>query len=88
MLDVKRKLNPKSFYRYFRKRKGQPANIDPGVFFDYFKDIASSTNATVEMTELNAEHIIFEELDCVISENEIINAIKRLKREKSHGIDL
>lgn len=88
MFDVIRKLNPKSFYRNFRKKKGQPANIDPDVFYDHFKDIALSTNATVEMTELNDEHIIFEELHCVISENEIINAIKRLKREKSHGIDL
>lgn len=72
MLDLIRRLNPKSFYRNFRKKKGQPANIDPGVLYDHFKfkNIASNTNATVESTDLNDEHLIFEELDCVINEND------------------
>lgn len=45
-------------------------------------------NTTEEITELNDEHSIVAELDYVISKNEIINATERLKREKSHAIDL
>lgn len=44
-------------------------------------------NTTEEITELNDEHSIVAELDYVISKNEIINT-ERLKREKSHAIDL
>lgn len=45
--------------------------------------IILKTSLPAEMTELNDEHIIFEELESVISETEIIHAIKRLK-EKNH----
>ena len=34
------------------------------------------------------EDTVFEELDSTISEKEILDAIDRLKRDKSHGIDL
>ena len=34
------------------------------------------------------EDTVFEELDSAISEKEILDAIDRLKRDKSHGIDL
>lgn len=73
MLDFVRKSIVKSFYRNFRKKKWHPGNIDPSI--------ASITNNTVESRDLNDEHLIFVELDCVISKNEIIDAIKRLKEE-------
>ena len=34
------------------------------------------------------EDTVFEELDSAISEKEILDSIDRLKRDKSHGIDL
>lgn len=41
----------------------------------------------VERIELNNLIIIFEILNCVVSENEIINVMKWLKRNKLYGID-
>lgn len=45
-------------------------------------------NASEKSTECIDADPIFEELDCPITEKEIVDAIKRLKKEKSHGTDL
>ncbi|XP_055997817.1 uncharacterized protein LOC125647091 [Ostrea edulis] len=41
MLDSMRKHNPKAFYRLFKRKKGQPKNVNPGVFYGHFKELTS-----------------------------------------------
>lgn len=88
MLDFLRKSNPKAFYRNFRGKQRQQTNINPSVFYEHFKNIAHAMNASEKSTECIDADPIFEELDCPITEKEIVDAIKRLKKEKSHGTDL
>ena len=81
-----RKKNPKEFYKKFRKPKPREANIHPDTFFNHFKDVASDTS--VRDPDDLSYNDVFEELDSAICEKEILDAINRLKRDKSHGIDL
>lgn len=57
------------------------------MYIYYYKDIVFSINVMVERIELNNVIIIFEVLNCVVSENEILNVMKWLKRNKLYGID-
>jgi hypothetical protein len=54
MLDDMRKHNPKAFYKVFKRNKNQPKNVNPDVFYEHFKELASDSN-TVPKT--NPEHV-------------------------------
>ena len=72
-----RKKNPqKSYYKH------------PDTFFIQFKDDASYSSVPDSADLTQNKDTLFEELDSAINEKEIIDAIYRLKRDKSHGIDL
>jgi hypothetical protein len=70
--------------------KNQPKNVNPDVFHKHFKEAASDSNAVTKTNPLHAtdNSCSFDEFDCEITETEITEAVKRLKKEKSHGTDL
>jgi hypothetical protein len=46
MLDDMRKNNLKAFHKLFKRKKNQPKNVNPEVFYEHFKDsnVVSKTN--------------------------------------------
>ena len=88
LLDYMRKKNPKEFYSKFKKPKPREANIHPDTFFYHCKDVASDTSVHDPVELTYNKDTVFEELDSVISKKEILDKIDRLKRDKSHGINL
>ena len=87
MLDYLLKYNPKAFYSNIRKKKGPRPSVNPTIFVDHFKELVSQTIPPFESNCTGEGQTVFDELDCDITESEIFDAIKKLKREKSHGPD-
>ncbi|XP_063420573.1 uncharacterized protein LOC134705786 [Mytilus trossulus] len=90
MLDIMRLTNPKLFYKKF-KRKASPKHAVPlKLFHEHFKSLCSSdTDAVLDDSQFNNTdgECVYEELDREITENDILKAIRNLKRDKSHGVD-
>ncbi|CAC5357739.1 CNTN6 [Mytilus coruscus] len=88
MLESLKRFNPKLFYTQFSsKRKVKPKATRKG-FFDHFKRIASEINSEENSrngNSINDEIPVYEELDCVITNKEILCAISSLKRSKGHA---
>ena len=89
MLEYMKKNNPKKFYSHFAKKKSVKANVPIQDFLRHFKSVsgtgASDSTDTGDAPDEN--DVIFEELDNEITRDEILKAIKGLKRNKSHGSD-
>ena len=93
-LEYLKKKNPKEFYRIFRKRKG---NIHHGPniseFYNHFKELSATEQITSTRTDdseiATSEATIpsYPELSGLITTEEVTLAIKRLKKEKSPGVD-
>ncbi|XP_060585357.1 uncharacterized protein LOC132741248 [Ruditapes philippinarum] len=87
--------NPKAFWSYFSKKKCRKGeNIDIADFYEYFKGISeeisiSGNHDAEEFCKRNLNHndVIYEELDGVITSEEILKAIKSLKRGKAGSLD-
>ncbi|VDI05178.1 Hypothetical predicted protein [Mytilus galloprovincialis] len=90
MLDIMRLTNPKLFYKKF-KRKASPKHAVPlKLFHEHFKSLCSSdTDAVLDDSQFHDTdgECVYEELDREITENDILKAIRNLKRDKSHGVD-
>ncbi|VDI44010.1 Hypothetical predicted protein, partial [Mytilus galloprovincialis] len=90
MLEGLKRHNPKLFYRKFSSKRKVKPKATGKEFFDHFKRIASEINSEENSRNGNSnndEIPVYEELDCVITNKEILCAISSLKRSKSHGID-
>ena len=89
MLEYMKKNNPKKFYSHFAKKKSVKADVPIQDFLRHFKSVsgtgASDSTDTGDAPDEN--DVIFEELDNEITRDEIVKAIKGLKRNKSHGTD-
>ena len=94
MLDNLRKSNPKAFYKRFSKRRTNSGCTKDklGIFYEHFRNIASSDAVDNTHSDSYAdsedEEAVFDELDSPITQLEIVNSIKRLKKGKAHSIDL
>ncbi|KAK3089979.1 hypothetical protein FSP39_008169 [Pinctada imbricata] len=91
MLSKLRKDNPKVFYKHFAKKKNNAnSNISIDDFHEYFKKLVCSEvneNNDNDYSSMDGNDSIYEQLDVQISEKEIINAIAKLKRDKSCAED-
>ena len=91
-MDYLKKKNPKAFYRLFRKNKRNPIS-GPSLsdFYDHFKTISSAEEEKQSMTENvyspSNDSSIYPELNEPITAAEVTRIIKRLKKEKSPGVD-
>jgi hypothetical protein len=59
-------------------------------FLEHFKKIATelrTENGSLNNDNVNDDEPVYEELDRIITDDDILVAISNLKRNKSHGID-
>ena len=56
-------------------------------WFNYFSNVYSRDNVEMHEDDINNNDFIADELDSPISNSEVNRAIKRLKNDKSAGID-
>lgn len=89
MMEHLRKTNPRYFYKKFSSTKSNVSNVSLDEFFNHFKEVATNLDPPYNdhVEENDDRNTVFEELDRSISTDEIKCAIKRLKREKAHGLD-
>ncbi|CAG2230968.1 unnamed protein product [Mytilus edulis] len=89
-MDFLKYSNPKLFYSKFRKRTEKKNNVPLQSFYEHFKKLSSVNidNTCDEDLFNNTDgDCVYPELDEVITEEEILKAIRNLKRNKSHGGD-
>ncbi|VDI41447.1 Hypothetical predicted protein [Mytilus galloprovincialis] len=86
MLEHLRKSDPKKNYRMFQKKRANNTEVPLSSFFEHFKDLPSSNTPIVNDTQ-SIQDTAYEELDRVITKDEILKCISKLKRGKGHGID-
>ncbi|KAK3084635.1 hypothetical protein FSP39_016616 [Pinctada imbricata] len=86
MLESIRKQNPKEFFSRFRKRKSMQTNVNIDDFLKHFKSVCGEGDDLCGNDDSEYD-VIYDELNDEISQEEIIEAIKRLKSNKSHGSD-
>jgi hypothetical protein len=83
-----RKSNPKLFYGKFGRSRKFSTKVSGSEFFDHFKSVASTIHSNMGNSNIEESgEAVYEELDQIISNEEIVYAISNLKRCKSHGID-
>lgn len=90
-----RKSNPKLFYRKFKKREvTNDCSLGVQNFFEHFQNLAHDNTDSMDtqhvdtsITVPNADSPVFENLDEDITLKEVEDAILRLKRNKSPGMD-
>jgi hypothetical protein len=82
LLECLQKHDPKIFFKCFRKRKLKNILLDLKSFHYHFKDLGNSTPTvnTDSFTMEDTGTTVFDELDKEITEKEIDEAIKCLKR--------
>ena len=89
MLYYLKNSNPKQFYKLFSKKKSRITNnLTNDDFMTHFKNLMFDENGDTDFTfnEVNNESV-FEELDCEITEDEILKAISNLRSNKSCSED-
>ena len=98
-IDGLQSNNPKEFWNLINSLKENPRNVppvNPDEFLNHFKNL-NQVNPTVSNTserlkiilsDLESRSNLFNELDFSISDNEILLAIKKLKSNKSGGLQL
>ena len=89
MLNYLKNSNPKQFYKLFSKKKSRITNnLTNNDFMTHFKNLMFDENGDTDFNfnEVNNESV-FEELDCEITEDEILKAISNLKSNKSCSED-
>lgn len=91
-----RKGKPKDFWKFFKKKSSHTvSSVSLEQFYEYFStlgdDIYQVENEEAEMFcnthNFDDADCCFEELDCPISCQEVLQAVKRLKAGKSPGRD-
>lgn len=97
-LNDLKKHNPKKFWQTLQvlndenTDQNHASNIEPGKWYDYLSSLNKSrwTDTPQEISNEiseNQKHTKFSELDYTIKKQEITNAIKKLKSNKSAGLD-
>lgn len=86
-----KKKNPNKFYHFFRQRKKNPIQ-GPTIlnFHDHFKELSTSDSNTYpdqEFTLAETDNSAYPELNGPITTEEVTRVIKRLKKDKSPGMD-
>ena len=92
MREYLRKHNPKQFFKFFSKRKSKSVNshISSSQFFEHFKNLCTPTENAHVNPEADFDAIqncLYAELDVVITEKEIEDAIKKSHSDKSCAED-
>ncbi|CAC5386876.1 unnamed protein product [Mytilus coruscus] len=83
MLEHLRKSDPKKFYRMFQKKRANNTEVPLSSCFEHFKELSSSNTPIVNDTQRIQDTIsdaTYEELDRVITQEEILKCISKLKR--------
>ena len=82
--------NPRKFWKILNGKKKDKADIDPNLFFEFFKDVNFDQNCDNEQPQesFEATQDANNEINLRITENEIKSAINKLKNNKASGIDL
>jgi hypothetical protein len=95
-LEKLKKNKPKDFWKYFKKKAH---NFNSGISLEEFKNYFSNLSNDFfecenedaeifcENYDFNSKNESFPELDVPITINEVISAVKSLKRNKAYGSD-
>jgi hypothetical protein len=96
-LEDMRRKKPKDFWKFFSKRKKTVGSdlVSSEDFFTYFTKLESEINTVsdenvntfVQNEDFDGEDCVFDELDCAITIEEVLAAVKKLKHSKAPGID-
>lgn len=88
MLERLKLSNPKHLYRLFAKKKNKKnSSLENEKFYEHFKNLMCGRNDEVFIPDLDQEPV-YEELDEIISREDILKAINKLKTNKSCSEDL
>lgn len=96
-LHVLAKDQPRKFWSEIRKLRGKnnnKSNVTAADFLKHFKNLFSSDDQFInneienDLSQEGFNQNLVEELDINFNENEVLSAIKSLKRGKSSGIDM
>ncbi|VDI62333.1 Hypothetical predicted protein [Mytilus galloprovincialis] len=88
MIVTLRKSDPKKYYNLFQKKRAKTSDVSLSEFFEHFRNLVTNDgiNVTVDTPE-SVSDATYDELDQIITQDEILKCISNLKRGKSHGID-
>ena len=88
MIATLRKSDPKKYYKLFQKKRAKNSDVSLSEFFEHFRNLVTNDgiNVTVDTLE-SVSDATYDELDQIITQDEILKCISNLKRGKSHGID-
>ena len=83
--------SPKDYWNYIHSlnSKRKTANIDIGIFYEFFKDLNKTDNehetdqANPDFPDINIDHELNNEITC----DEILEAVQKLKSGKANGLD-
>jgi exonuclease III len=83
--------NPKAFWSKIRKNKRSNKrvgnDIDLETFANHFKSLSDNHSQNITLPTIKLPEISIQQLDSEITEHEVANAIKCLKRGKATGLD-
>ncbi|MES9883146.1 MAG: reverse transcriptase family protein [Sedimenticola sp.] len=89
MLSQLKRINPKQFYKLFKKRKQNKVktNLKAEDFKNFFVSLMDNTTADEQTAHLNIGDPVYGELDVPFTESEILTEVRKLKQDKSPGND-
>ena len=87
MLDQMRKYNPKEFFKKFKKKNIVCDKGNFSEFYEHFRSLSGTCEENDECNFVLNDNVVYDELESEIYDDEILEAIKKLKRNKAHGED-
>ena len=84
-----KKCDPKHYWKLLGDKKKHTSNISINVLKEHFKAVLNKSGSSKEYmcSDIEVDPNFTEFYDGVITKEEILNAIKKLKTNKAHGID-
>ena len=80
--------DPKTFWNFLKgSNETLPSQISAHEWFNYFSNVYSPDDVEMHEDDINNNDFVADELDLPISNSEVSQAIKRLKNDKSPGLD-
>ncbi|CAC5417560.1 unnamed protein product [Mytilus coruscus] len=83
MIAALRKSDPKKYYKLFQKKRAQTSDVSLSEFFEHFRNLVTNDgiNETVDSLDTVSD-TTYDELDQIITQDEILKRISNLKRVK------
>ena len=88
------KTKPRQFWKrvkmQYKKRLPTAENMNISDLYEHFKELYSTDTENVDSDNLNRQYhtdVLYQNLDCIITEDEVRNAVFNQNNNKSSGLD-